>query len=491
MHLLIDQRREMTPEDRAIYKWIVTWAQGKLSGEKASSGAAVPAKLPTELQHVLKTTTPDKTKTKRRGQGHRAKTARRAAAPGSSREEDKATGPAPPAPEADPAPAASTPEGIPAPAAAPREEDPAPAASTREDAWTTVGPRRRRPKRKRGESISSPTKGKHSKRPSAPSQPPPPPPPPPPYRLYARNVQGTTIAKSALMHASRVHRQCTIAALARWPDTAYDRGSAPPSLPASPGRPDPQGRQHSQCPPWTRPPSVHQRHRRGTPSPTLPWTPMRSWRTWTHRSLRPQPMSALLTLPRSVISLSLRDISNSAPSTLPSSSTSSTCKRPTLYPWVSPPPTPLTRLSWATPARSPPPPRRPWTTLTSACPESLPPAPWQASARTSGSPCAASRQLVCIISSRPAHSTRPWWCPPPSAASRDPRTAWCTRPPSAASCPATSAHSDLPSPASQPAVLSSHPPAASWHPPEPATMTVSCLLCTCHWPRSVFGCFIY
>ena len=153
----------MTPEDRAIYKWIVTWAQGKLSGEKASSDAAVPAKLPTELQHVLKTTT-DKTKTKRRGQGQRAKTARRAAAPGSSREEVKAR-------EADPAPAASTPERNPAPAAAPREEDPAPAASTPEDVWTTVGPRHRRPKRKRGISVTSPTKGKDSKRPSAPSPP--------------------------------------------------------------------------------------------------------------------------------------------------------------------------------------------------------------------------------------------------------------------------------------------------------------------------------
>ena len=152
------------------------------------------------------------------------------------------------------------------------------------------------------------------------------------YPLYVRNVQGTTTAKSASTHASREHRQCITAALARRPATAYVRGSAPPGPPASPGRPDPQGRQHSQCPPWTRPPSVHQRHRRDTPSPTLPWTPMRSWRTWTHRSLRPQPMSALLTLPRSVISLSLRNISNSARSTLPSSSTSSTCKRLTSYP---------------------------------------------------------------------------------------------------------------------------------------------------------------
>ena len=153
----------MTPEDRAVFKWIVSWAQGKLSGDKAPSGAAVPAKLPSELKHILKT--PTKTKTKRRGQGQRAKTAKRAAAPGSSREEVKAR-------EADPAPAASTPERNPAPAAAPREEDPAPAASTREDDWTTVGPRHRRPKRKRGISTSSPTKGsKDSKRPSAPSQP--------------------------------------------------------------------------------------------------------------------------------------------------------------------------------------------------------------------------------------------------------------------------------------------------------------------------------
>ena len=157
----------MTPEDRAVLKWIVSWAQGKLSGDKAPSGAAVPVKLPSELEHILKTTT--KAKTKRRGQGQRAKTARRAAAPGSTREEDKATGPAPPAREADPAAAASTPEKDTAPAAAPWEGDPAPAASTHEDAWTTVRPRHRRAKHKRGISISSPTKD--SKPPSAPSPP--------------------------------------------------------------------------------------------------------------------------------------------------------------------------------------------------------------------------------------------------------------------------------------------------------------------------------
>ena len=33
----------MTPEDRAVFKWIVSWVQGKLSGDKAPSGAAVPS----------------------------------------------------------------------------------------------------------------------------------------------------------------------------------------------------------------------------------------------------------------------------------------------------------------------------------------------------------------------------------------------------------------------------------------------------------------
>ena len=154
----------LTAEDRAVFKWNVTWAQGKLSGDKAPSGAAVPGKLPMELERLL-----TKAKTKRRWQGQRAKTRRVAS---SRREEDKATGPAPPAREADPAPAAPAPEEESVPAIDAWEEDPAPAASTREDAWKIVKPRHRRAKRKRGISSSSPTKdSKHPSAPSLPSQP--------------------------------------------------------------------------------------------------------------------------------------------------------------------------------------------------------------------------------------------------------------------------------------------------------------------------------
>ena len=134
----------LSPEDRTVYKWIVTWAQDKLSGEKAPLGAAVPAKLLMEPEHIL-----TKAKTKRRGQGQRVKR-RRAASSRPSRKEDKATGPAPPAQEEDPAPAASRPDDVP---------------------WKIVDCHRRT-KRKRENSTSSPTKAsKHASAPSPPPQP--------------------------------------------------------------------------------------------------------------------------------------------------------------------------------------------------------------------------------------------------------------------------------------------------------------------------------
>ena len=238
----------LSPEDRTVYKWIVTWAQGKLSGEKAPLGAAVPAKLPMEPEHIL-----TKAKTKRRGQGQRAKR-RRAASSRPSRKEDKATGPAPPAREEDPAPAASGPDDVP---------------------WKIVDCHRRT-KRKRENSTSSPTKA--SKHPSAPS-----PPPQPGKQCYCCQgfghksrtcclppvcAQCSGSLQPGLHRLTRRVYTVSAAAPARRPVMAFVPGSTLSSLPVCPGRPIPLGRQHSLCPPWTWPPSVRQRRRHDLPSST-------------------------------------------------------------------------------------------------------------------------------------------------------------------------------------------------------------------------------
>ena len=253
--LLIDQRWDnmLTLEDRTIYKWIVPWAQGKLSGEKAPFGTVVPVML-----GILRMSWPrprprtsamDKASRRSRRGGwhllehlHVKRTSQRAQrlCMGSGSGPIglytwRGTGPSglytrrgssPTHPPGRPSNAviglsanvASAPAAPPRPARNPV----LPASPARRHSLAS-------------NATAAKALGIHPAHDACP--------------LYACSAQEIIIVRSASMQASTIHRLCTIAVPARKPAMAYAPGFALPGLPVFPGCPGPLGRQHSQCPP--------------------------------------------------------------------------------------------------------------------------------------------------------------------------------------------------------------------------------------------------